>query len=242
MAENSSNHMIFWLELDLKYKSFLGQIRHWNNLKMAIDNQSIWIKDFSQTQLESTELKSIPFAKLYRCQDNLLFHKNSLLPARKMPAFLWTPIDRALPVELENYNHNFFGISEQQLIRLVASEEEKNATVHLVKITVADPFINTAPAVRLKSIRWARVGSQYAVFLGEPLLPLDGSTFWQRGRYIFPVGYELEFTGLEKFIEQKSGSSASDLIWWMDKTNYCILDSGLLRPLSISSWRQTIRL
>jgi hypothetical protein len=240
VAANTENDIVYLLELKLQHKNFLGQIRHWDNLKMAIDEESIWIKDFTGTQLDATELKTIPFAQLYYSRDNLLFPKDSLLPSRKLPAVLWTPIERALPVELGSFNHNFFGIHQQQILQLVSTDKEQTATILAADIATAGKYIVHAPAVRLQSLQWLLVNDTEALIMGEPLLPLNGKTYWQKGPYIFPAGFAFEFDILEKTAAEKIDAGGTNLIWWMNDKQYCLLPSASFQPLSIASWKQTI--
>ena len=102
MGEDFENHLI---QIETVHKEYLGQIRHWDNLKIASETNYIWIKKFTELQLASAELKSIPFTKTFVCKDNLLFPKGSLLPFKKMPNLLWTPIERALRIETVSYTH-----------------------------------------------------------------------------------------------------------------------------------------
>ena len=240
MAENITDDITSWLELNIRHKDYLGQVRHWDNLKVATDAESIWVKDFTSTQLEAPELRSIPFASLYFCKDNLLFPKGNLLPSRKQPAFLWTPIERALPIQLNGFNHNFFRLHQQQLIELVHTEEEQNASVLLTDIDTADRYIINAPAVRLKPLQWTLVNNSEVLVIGEPLLPLDGKAFWQSGKFIFPVGYKFEFAILQKIAARKIDAGGTNLLWWHTEHCYCLISPAVLQPLSIASWKHTI--
>ncbi len=239
MAENSSNDLVYLLEISLSHKDYLGHIRHWNNLKMATDAESIWVKDFTDSQLEDVALKAIPFANLYVCKQNLLFPKGSLVPSRKIPKFLWTPMEKALPIELTGFNHNFFGIHQQHNIKLVSSESEQKATVLLVDKIEANDYIVNASEVRLQNIKWALIDQKEAIFLGEPFLPLNGNAYWQVDNFILPVGYDFEFPILRNVI--KEAISTDDFIWWKDITNYSLLPQHCIKPLSIASWKQTIK-
>ncbi|HLO53108.1 MAG TPA: hypothetical protein VK169_02410 [Saprospiraceae bacterium] len=239
MAENFADHLI---QIETVHKELLGQIRHWGNLKIATEGNYIWIKNFTELQLASTELHSIPFTKTFVCKDNLLFPKESLLPFKKMPNLLWTPIERALNIELPNFNHNFFGIHQPVEIKLISTDAEQKATVLLVNMQTASKYISNASAIRLKPLEWVLIDAENALIFGEPMLPIDGKTFWQKGKFIFPVGLHLEFQLLEKAIEKKLNLSQNQLIWWTSEYNYCLIDSKMLKPLSISSWKQTLKI
>ncbi|MGN6494842.1 MAG: hypothetical protein ACTHLE_22830 [Agriterribacter sp.] len=240
MAENVANDIVYWVEIEAQHKDFLAQIRHWDNLKIAIDGASIWIKDFTDWQLRHNILHSIPFIRFYYCRDNLLFLKGSLLPNRKLTGFLWTPIERAFPITLGEFNHHFFGLHQQQFIRLVPVEAEQPATVLLIDLMAADKYITTAPAFRLQHLQWVLVNKTKALIIGDSLLPLNGKVFWQKEHFIFPVGYAMEFSILEKAVAQHIAPAGNELIWWTDEKKYSLIEKDLLQPLSIASWRQTI--
>ncbi len=79
---------MFLLATSIENKEVLGAIRHWENLKVAYDEKTIWVKDFTQEQMESATLQQIPYITLYNEKANLLFKKGSLLPSLKMPSAL----------------------------------------------------------------------------------------------------------------------------------------------------------
>lgn len=239
MAENFTDHLV---QIESVHKEHLGQIRHWDNLKIATEGNYIWIKNFTEWQLSSAELLSIPFTKTFVNKDNLLFPKGSLLPFRKMPNLLWTPIERALSIELSNFNHNFFGIHQSLEIKLISTEPEQKATVLLVNIHTSNKYIVNASAIRLNPLKWVLIDNENALIFGEPMLPVDGKTFWQKGNFIFPVGLHFEFPLLEKFIEIKLNLNQSQWIWWTSEDSYCLIDRIMLKPLSISSWKQTLKI
>lgn len=242
MAEDITNHIVYWLQIKVQQKDYLGQIRHWDNLKMAIDADNIWVKDFTAAQLEAADLKCIPFTQLFYCKDNLLFPKGSLLPTGKLPSLLWTPIERALPVELAGFNYNFFGINQLQIIQLVPDGKEQKATILLTAINLANDYIVNAPAIRLQPLQWALINNKEALFIGEPLLPLNGKAYWQKERFILPVGYVFEFAILENIAAEKIDATGANLIWWRDEHTYCLIEPSVLQPLSIASWRQTVNI
>lgn len=240
MAENFADDLTWFLQLDVKHKDFLGPIRHWDHLKMAMDESNIWVKNFTLAQLEMVELKSVPFATLFYAKDNYLFPKGSLLPACKIPSLLWTPIDRALPIKLEGFNHNLFEIPGQVKMRLVPSEEQQHACAMLTDFQTAAYFIERAPDYRLKPLSWTIVGSNQVFINGEPLLPINGTAYWQRSSFIFPVGFVPEFPILEAITMRAIDASGENLIWWKNEHQYSLLPVAALQPLTISSWRLTM--
>lgn len=240
MEEDIANDLTYFLQLDLQHKAFLGQLRHWDNLKMATDEGIIWVKDLTAAQLGKVELKSVPFAHLFYAKDNLLFPIGSLLPSRKLPALLWTPVERALPIILQDFNHNLFDIDAQVPLRLLPSAEEQLASVLITGVAAAGSYIETAPAARLQRLKWTVINTEAILLMGNPLLPLNGKAYWQKGHFIFPVGFIPEFTILEDIAAAAIDAPGTNYIWWTDEENYCLLHKEALQPLSIASWRQTM--
>lgn len=242
MAADIEDDVMYLLQLHLQYKDFLAQIRHWDNLKMATADESIWVKDFTAAQLEKAELRSVPFAKLFYAKNNILFPLGSLLPAGKMPALLWTPVERALPVKPEGFNHNLFTLPPTAPLRLLPSSEEHQASVLVTSIDIAGNYIETAPAARLHRLQWTVINNTEVLLMGIPLLPLNGKAYWQKGRFIFPLGLSPEFSILENIAAQSADASGECFIWWLNDKGYCLLHTTALQPLSIASWRQTKQL
>src|SRR6218665_1462135 len=126
MAKDAANHIADRvLGIETRHQHYLADIRHWSNLNMAAESAMTWVKGFSPEQLQAPELKSIPYTRMYRVEDQLLFPEGSLLPVQKMPSLLWTPIEKAIPLSLPGLNHNYFGIGQQVPVRLVPSNTER---------------------------------------------------------------------------------------------------------------------
>lgn len=239
MAEDLANNLTYLLEIDIAHKSFLGQIRHWRNLKVATESSTIWVKDFTNVQLQSVEFRSIPFGKVYVCQDNLLFPAGSLVPQKKVPNLLWTPIERALPISLPNLNHNFFGVQQSIKIRLIPSVQEQIAKVMFATSQEVGLYVCKASSIRLRHLRWVQVDVDYVLVFGEPLLPIPGSCYWQVDDYLLPIGYQFEFPSLAKLVSAQISPKSSNWIWWRSEQSFSLVDKSAIQPLSVGSWKQT---
>jgi MoxR-vWA-beta-propeller ternary system domain bpX2 len=239
MAEDFANHLV---QIETIHKEYLSQIRHWDNLKIATEENYIWIKNFTELQLASSELQTIPFTKTYISNNNLLFPKGSLLPIKKTPNLLWTPIERALSVELPSLNHNYFDTNQTIEIKLIASETEQKASILLVNTALASEYILKSSSIRLNPLQWMLINTENALIFGEPMLPINGKAFWQKSNFIFPVGLNVEFPLLENIIEKKLDLSNDQLIWWTSEENYCLINKTNLKPLSIASWKETLKI
>lgn len=241
MAKDAANSVgPVLLSLDTRHKPLLAQIRHWGHLKVGVDGDTLWVKDISGTEAASAQVRSIPFISIYHMKEGLLFPEGSLLPSRKMPALLWTPIEQALPLVLPALNHNFFGLDEKIALRLVPSSEERDAVAMLASLQTLSVYMEIAPAVRLEGIQWCFVspGNQ-ALLSGFPLLPVTGTAFWQSGDMLLPCGYEPEFPFLSGDICHKIQGGADALICWITPDQYILIPRQYLKPLTRSSFRKS---
>ena len=239
MAEDPFHDVTWLLEIEQQHLDYLGPVRHWGQLKMAASPGSYWISGLTADQLESPEIKSIPFKSLYFAKGQLLFHRGGLVPVKKLPDFLvWTPLERGLPLDLPSFNHNYFGIAEKLIIRLVPSRKEEEPAALLTSIAHLRTYILTAPAVRLIPLSWVIIDDRVLI-LGKPLLPLPGDSYWRKGDDLLPAGLDWEWSALTGALNQEFNPEGDLWLLW-DKDGQCLaVEKRLCRPLSISSFRLT---
>ena len=241
MAKDASDSLAYYVKIDAKYKEDIAGIRHWTNLKVAFEKNSIWITNFDEVQINAVEVKSIPSKTIYYSKGSKLYFLNSLLPDCNIPSLLWTPIERAMPLKLGDFNHNFFGIHEKVTLKLVANESEKEAEVLLVAIDSLKNYIESAPEVRLNNIHWILLSNKKALLFGKPLLPIDGKAFWRKKNAIIPVGFHFDLEMLSEILMTKINLEKNCWIIWNTDTSYIKIEKYLLEQLSISSFRKTYR-
>jgi len=230
---------MYFLEIKKEHKDFLGSIRHWENLKIAFETDTIWIKDFSLEQINAAEIQQIPYKKVYELKEHLLFEKNSLLPSKKLPSgLLWTPILRALPVALPKFNHNFFGIDHKLKIAVKPSEDIKEAAAMLVDYEELKLYIQTAPKYRLQALQWVILDKK-ALIIGNPLLPIKGITYWLDHNFLLPTGYNFEWFSLAQTFQETLNPTGENIIIWNMDNSYSNIPKRNIKPLSISSFRLT---
>jgi hypothetical protein len=241
MEKNASNDLNYFLRTEVRYKNDLGNIRHWTNLKSGIEGDFIWIKDFDYAQVNSLEVKSIPCKIIYYSRGGKLFLQDSQLPDCTIPSLLWTPIDRALPVTLPSFNHNYFGLSEKISVKIISSENEAEAIAMITSAVHLNNYIEKAPAVRFKNIFWTIINGDKVFLYGQPLLPIDGEAYWQRGGAILPAGYDFELYSLTDSLNYLVDSEESSLVVWNKDNTYALINKEDLEPLSLSSFRLSMQ-
>jgi hypothetical protein len=240
MAENAADNLSIWLEIKKESAEYLTGIRHWKNLKIAADERNFYLKDFTEGQLLSAELKSIPDAVLFQVKENKFFRINSLVPERKAPSsLLWTPVERGLPVTLPSMNHNYFRLNQTVKIRLMDSEEESEPAAMLTSFAMLSAYAEKAPAVRLVNLKWVLTGEGNVFIKGIPILPVHGDTFWKQGNSYYPSGSEPEFDVLSEMVEKKLQRNKTDVIVWNRDSTYHLIPENFFKILTLSSVRQT---
>lgn len=240
MAEDAANDITYLLEIPKVHLHYLGQIRHWSHLKMAPGEGVYWVKGLTEKEVESAEVRGIPFIQLYYQRDQLLFPNGGITPVRKAPqGLLWTPIERGLPVTLPAFNHNYFGLQQQTAARILPGGEEQPGYAMLVPANVLQTYIETAPAVRLQALQWVLINRE-ALVLGTPLLPLQGRVFWKQQQFLLPAGYRFEWPVMAEVIHDKLNSAGNWMLWQEDNT-VVTMTPEQLRELSISSFRLTMQ-
>lgn len=239
MANPAANGLTFYLSLPPADKEYLGAVRHWENLKIGFDEETLWLKDLTPVQIDSLEIKSLPCKIVFYSSGAQLFLKGSRLPHQNIPSLLWTPIERGLPVRLPAFNHNYFGLKEKAAIKLQRSDEEKEPYALLTRLNDLQQYIESAPAVRLWGLRWAVVDDGYAMILGGPLLPVQGDAFWRSDDFLFPAGYDLAFPVLGSTLQGLLNPQSDGWIVWNKEGGYWKMNKETLSPLSIASVRKT---
>jgi len=240
MAEDSSNSIkTFWAELTKANEDFLGAIRNWKNVQIAIDEEVIWLKGFTDEQAASSEIQQLPNFILYELRDGLLFRKNALVPSKKMrTALLWTPIDKALKLTFPISNNNFFGIDEKVEIKLKLSEEEQPAMALLCAISEIKEVIITTPKFKLEKLDWIVINDK-ALFMGTPLLGFPGKTFWLKDDHLLPTGFDFEFKNLSSLLQRKYNANQDQWLLWNENGTVLPINKEDYRKLSVSSFRLT---
>ncbi len=240
MAENSSKNLNWILEIDQQRIDYLAPIRHWSDLKMAVDQGLCLVKGFTAEQLEMPEIRSIPFKRLFYEKENRLYPSGSLLPVKRMSTtLLWMPLERGLPLRIPSFNHNYFGIDQRLIVRLIPSAIPQPSFAMLISLDILGHYIHSAPAIRLQGLSWILVDEK-ALVLGSPLLPLPGETWWRKDSSLLPSGYDWEWSVLS--IRPGGDLDSGDDQWllWDRNGSYMPVPKTQCQSLSLSSFRLTM--
>jgi hypothetical protein len=240
MAEDPSKRIKdFWAELPRADEDFLGSIRDWKNIQIALEDEVIWLKGFTEEQVVSSEIQQLPDFLLYELRDGLLFKKDALVPSKKMrTALLWSSIDKALRLVFPPSNQNFFGINEKVEVKLKQSNEEQPAAALLSSMSEIKEMIIALPKFKLEKMDWIIIDDK-ALFLGTPLLSFPGKTYWEKDGHLLPTGFDFEFKNLSSLLQRKYNELQQQWLLWQEDGSYLSIDKKDFRKLSASSYRLT---
>lgn len=239
MAADASNSINYYLAIDRATADDLGKVRHWSNLKVAFEDQRLWVKDLDYAQINSVEIKSLRSKSLYYEKEGRLFPLSSLLPERITPALLWTPIDRAIKITLPSLNHNFFGLNESIALQVTTSDQEVEPHAMRVSLEILKHYVESAAAIRLNVIRWVKLNKTDALLIGKPFLPLPGDAYWQRKDMLIPAGYDFDLPILSDVVQKMINPARDRWVVWNTDASYFSIVKEDFQTLSRSSFRLT---
>ena len=202
MAGNVDFNLKYFARIKEANLDLLVGLYNWEHLFVANEDGYIWIKDITADEIDSVPLKSILGLERFYVKQGKLYPYNKLLPIGNEPSCLWTKIKRAIHLDLPSKNHNFFRLEPSIEVKIVPSNEPKDASIHLIDLSLFKEYVKTASTLRLRPLLWAIIGHQ-AMVVGWPLLPLPGATYWKGGSFIIPTGYDLEIPSLINAINKK---------------------------------------
>lgn len=241
MAEYTQNPIIYYATIDITHKEKLGYFRLWTNLKLAYDDKLIWLKDLTEDQIVEYKLRSIPGCCIYIEKAGKLYPKDSLLPCGKTPSLLWTPIARAIPVTLPRFNDNFMGLGDNKIdIDLEPSANEQDVFAMMVNRRELEQYILTAPASRLRNLKWTVLSDEKMFIVGTPLLPIKGEVFWRYKHLLLPAGFNFNYPILSDYINRVC-TSEGIYICWLNASDYIKIEIDKMEDLSIASFKITNR-
>lgn len=237
MAGYASGNIEYLLSIPASAEDSLATVRYYSNLKVSKDEGLIWVKDFTAYQLNTVEVKSLPFKQVYVVRDNMLFAEGNNLPSRKAPVLMWTPIIRAIQITLPVTNSNFFGLKGTVINRLITSERERPSVALTCSFADLSQYAENGYESRLDKLEWVILDNGNVLIKGIPLLPIPGSTYWLEHNFLIPTGYEFEFDSLNQITDRKINPSAEYWIMWHTDNSFSRIEKAKFRQLSLSSVR-----
>ena len=215
MGKDVKENIEFWLSIIPSFREAIYKLRKWSHLKVANEDNLIWVRGFTKSEIESTSILKIPSAMRYYLKNAQLVPYGKFLPSTIEPSLLWTPIQRGLRITLPKENFHYFGISQVHKISLIPSNDVRPTNAIIVQLQTLESYISTAYYIRLKNLKWTILDSNRALILGAPLLPIKSQDFYQNGCFLIPAGWKIRFDNMTKVYKRALGESAE--YWYLLK-------------------------
>lgn len=232
---------MLYLRIPAEYRNALANVRHWPELRMAPDGDYVWVTGLKAEQLKSPDIRSLPGVAFFEERNSRLYEPGKLLPAGPVPALLWTPLKRALPVGMPDLNHNYFQLEEAVRVQLTAARQEHEAQAMRLPLAALAKYAQQAPAVRLQPLRWSVIGQREALVLGAPLLPLKFATYWLQHRLLLPVGMQLNAPMFARALSNKLCPNPGELALLVPPAQHIHIATDTPAPLSRTAVNQTLQ-
>lgn len=207
MADHAGDNVEYWAAIPARYTQALYHLRSWPDLKMATADGLIWLRGFSQADVDSVSVLSIPMLKRYYLVEARLYPIGKSLPIMVAPSLLWTDLRRGLKVRLPEENFNYFGVARTHGIALVPSEIQRAVTATIVDLATLGKYLHDAPRVRVASLRWTVLEGKRALIMGTPLLPIQGQDYYRQACFLIPAGWKLQYECMADVYQEALGDS-----------------------------------
>ena len=230
----------FVVVLDESDAAALGPLRAQPGLQAARLDASIWLLGrIDDGGPLPVAVRRLPARQQYWLREkDLLFLPDALTPERRLPTLDWKPLAAFLPVSLP-VSALPAVLTESIRIRLRPSGRAEKSAALLAAWTDWAAYAHTAPATRLRPLRFAANTRQQALVLGEPLPPLRGREYWLQGKLLLPCGFDFEYPVLAELVEAKFLSGPTAYLLFDEHGSWEELMSGDLLPAQRSAIRLT---
>lgn len=236
MGANVEGSLTYYVSIPERFELKLFGIRHWPQIMMAKEGETLWLRGFNLDQLNSKELLTIPSVSCFYSDKGKLFGLDSLLPARVEPSLLWSPLTRLLKLTLPTSNSNFFGINEKIQMGLLESSQSEPVAMIKVDQNDLEVFLKQASEIRLEGLQWL-ITDEGLFVMGKPVLATRGVVYWQCNTHFIPCGFALNFPELVRNTQEKD-----TLIIWLEKDKCIEVSKSDFRSLDIGSFRNSAQL
>jgi hypothetical protein len=181
---------------------------------------SLWLRGDDFTEEIHLELRKLPGARRFTVgAGDEITEVGKRIPAGVLPRANWTPLaewlrPRPQPAALSGV------VPARVPLRLVRASEEHPANLLLTAVHAWSAYATSAPAARLRPLRFAVAADGRAVIWGTPLPPIPGRRYAERDGIAVPCGFSwgppVEPAVLREVLQLDAGDLAL-----LDETGAC---------------------
>jgi fumarate reductase subunit D len=225
--------------LNNKDKDSLGNIRCIADLKVAVDENFIWVRGLYDTGEPEKSIRQLPLQHSYVIdENNLLFTTGGLTPVAILPELKWMPIAAFISIQIPVAALPG-KVEEQVAINIIPSAITKKSMALLTTLQQWKAYAELAPGIRLAQLHFAVSQKNKVLITGTPLPSIPGKEYWQANNILLPCGYDFEIPMAANFINNKLNPQQDGLLIF-DKDGTCEkIDFAFLVPAKRSAVRLT---
>ena len=228
------------LVLDAAYRSALSAVRDQPDwLAAAAADGALWLRGPAATSPLPLSIRQLPARAAYWVDaQGRLFPVGGRTPTGQLPVLYWEPIAEFMPLEVPIAALPGEAPAPGP-VQLVPARQFRPGAALLTTLAAWVAYAETAPAVRLTSLRFAVSGRGQVLLLGAPLPPLPGREYWQTGNLLLPAGYELALPLAARLLTDKLQLADAGLLLFDESGQYEVLAQADLHPATRAAVRLT---
>ncbi|UOQ51205.1 hypothetical protein [Hymenobacter cellulosivorans] len=220
-------------------RAVLGYVRTVPGLRVAEAAGQLWVRGLPATGELPAAARRLPAAAAYALDaQNRLFATGQLTPTAHLPDLAWLPIQEFVPLELPTAA--LPGQARLRYrVRLVPSARAVAGSALLTTLAAWLAYVETAPEIRLRHLRFAVAEDERVLVLGAPLPPLAGQEYWLQEGMLLPAGFDFEAPLLAPLLARRLNPAADSLVVFVSNGRWEQVLTSNLVPATRSAVRRT---
>jgi hypothetical protein len=221
-------------------REILGSVRHLPGLQAAEAAGQLWLRGLPVAGELPLAVRGLPAVAAYSLDaQGRLFPPGQLTPTAQLPALAWLPIREFVPLELPTAALPAQGAPTYR-VQLTPSARAEAGVALLTTLETWQAYAETAPEIRLQSLRFAVAADQRVLLLGTPLPPISGQEYWLSEGLLLPAGFDFEAPLLAPLLAQKLNPVGEDVLLFAADGSWERVPKAHLLPVTRSAVRLTV--
>lgn len=230
------------VSLERERAPLAGPLRLRGRIEARLEGSRFWLRGSDLSDELSAALRKLPGAIRYRVlPGGRLLRDGTRIPRGKLPGGSWRPLESL--IRLEPQAAALPGeTAEKVKVRLVRSEEEREARAILSRMEQWSDYALGAPEIRLQGLEFAAAASGRVLILatGEtPLPPVPGLRLVEEAGLFWPCGLGWSPAVGGSVIREVLALQQGEIALFQEDGTYQCLRKDALARASRSAVRQT---
>lgn len=227
------------LVIESKYSEFLATLRSLPGLKVATENNVIWLRGITTGNESDKQTCSLPVLQAYTLgQESLLFPMGKRTPTKKLSELNWQPIAQFLPVTLP-VSAMPGKLATSIPVKLKRSAIVKENFALKIKLGEWKVYAETAPQTRLNQLHFAVSARGEVLVYGQPLPNLPGEAYWRSESMLLPAGFDFDPPLIANLIAPQQQPEQEAFMLFEPDGNWQEIPLSVFRPAKRSAIRLT---